>query len=66
MSQELIQKIIGREITSPPFKVEAQHMIAYTESVGVFDPKYREIAFPGYVCPRFGIGDNKFQNTRIS
>ncbi|HUX99880.1 MAG TPA: MaoC family dehydratase N-terminal domain-containing protein [Candidatus Deferrimicrobium sp.] len=49
MSQELIQKIIGREITSPPFKVEAQHMINYAESVGVFDPKYREVAFPGYV-----------------
>ena len=50
MTEELIQKLIGKEVTGPPFKVEAQHMIDYAESVGVFDPRYREIAFPGYVC----------------
>lgn len=50
MSEALIQKIMGRECTAPPFKVQAQHMIAYTESVGVLDPKYKEIAFPGYVA----------------
>jgi hypothetical protein len=50
MSGELIQKLMGREVLAPPFAVEAQHMIAYTESVGVQDSKYREIAFPGYVC----------------
>ncbi|NVM53511.1 MAG: MaoC family dehydratase N-terminal domain-containing protein [Candidatus Helarchaeota archaeon] len=50
MSEELIQKLIGRECTSPPFTIDAQHMINYTESVGVLDPKYKEAAFPGYVC----------------
>ena len=50
MSEALIQKIISRECIAPPFKVQAQHMIAYTESVGVMDPKYKEIAFPGYVA----------------
>jgi hypothetical protein len=49
LSQELIQKIIGRETTAPSFKVEVQHMIDYAESVGAFDPKYREVAFSGYV-----------------
>ena len=50
MSEEIIQKVVGREVVSPPFTVEAQHMIDYTESVGIFNPKYKEIAFPGYVC----------------
>jgi len=50
MSEELIQAIIGRECTVPPFKVEVKHMTAYAESVGAFDPRYKEIAFPGYVA----------------
>jgi len=50
MSEELIQTIIGRECIVPPFKVEAKHMIAYAESVGAFDPRYKTIAFPGYVA----------------
>lgn len=50
MSEELIQKLIGREVEAPPFKVEAQHMIDYAESIGVFNPKYKEIAFPAYVA----------------
>ena len=50
MSEELIQKIIGREAESPAFTVETQHMIDYAESVGVFDPYYREVAFPAYVA----------------
>jgi hypothetical protein len=50
MSDDLIQALIGRECTVPPFKVEAKHMIAYAESVGASDPRYKEIAFPGYVA----------------
>ncbi len=50
MSEELFQKLIGREVNSAPFTVDAQHMIDYTESVGVIDPKYKEVAFPAYVA----------------
>ncbi len=50
MNNELVQKIIGREVTSPPFTVDRDHMIDYTESVGVFDPRYRDTAFPAYVA----------------
>ncbi len=50
MSEELIQKIIGREANAPPFKVETQHMIDYAQSVGVTDPKYQEVAFPAYAA----------------
>ena len=50
MSEELIQKIVGCEVISPPFTVDAQHMINYTESVGVFDAQYKEIAFPAYAA----------------
>ncbi|MHA1129693.1 MAG: FAS1-like dehydratase domain-containing protein [Candidatus Helarchaeota archaeon] len=50
MSEQLIQQLIGREAIAPPFTVNKQHMIDYTESIGVSDPKYREIAFPAYVA----------------
>ncbi len=50
MSEELVQKIIGREVDSPPFKIEAQNMINYTESVGVFDAKYKTVAFPAFAA----------------
>lgn len=50
MSEALIQQLIGREVTAPPFTVEQQHMINYTESIGASDPKYREVAFPAYAA----------------
>jgi hypothetical protein len=50
MSEALIEQLTGREVKAPPFTVERQHMLDYTESIGVSDPKYREIAFPGYAA----------------
>ena len=50
MSEELIQKIVGREVDSPPFTVDAQHMINYTESIGVFDAQYKKVAHPAYAA----------------
>ena len=58
MSEELIQKIIGREVITPPFKVEAQHMIDYAESVGVSDTKYQEVAFPVFRMMVCGVNVN--------
>jgi len=38
----LIQKNTACECITPLLNVDAQHIIAYTESISVFDLKYRE------------------------